>query len=426
MAVFDNMNATHSAGMAPEIKEYFDRTLLRDAESELVHARDMDTKVLPKKNGKYLSMRKFIAFPTAPVPLKEGVTPAGQEVKVTEINMTVKPYGRHIEFTDELDMYAIDATTQEYARLLSRQAMETLDEVCMNAKHSGKNVIYADANGGTNTSRADIASGDILTDQHIKMAVRTLEKNKAKRFPDGYYHAIVDPETKYDLTASNKWVDIATYQNSDKFEKYELGKMYGVKFFETTQTRVIKGSQYLYGSVANIAINGGTYDVDMQKGFVTVACATISSTSVAADIEYWCRQMAHKAVLITGTRSSAAYAFRALIDRCEVDGTNVKCTLRYLDTASDWAYASGDKIEAEGASSSSAEVHVTPIYGEGFCGRVTLGSDGGTIKSIINAPGSSGALDPLSQRGTIAWKVDGFGATVLQDAYGVRIEHAVS
>ena len=417
MAVYDKINGTYSAGVAPEIIEYFDKTLLRDAEPELVHLRDMDKKVLPKKHGKSISMRRFHAFKPVSAPLKEGVTPAGQEVLVTEQFMTVKPYGDFIPFTDELDLYAIDSTTQEFARLLSRQAMETLDAIGAYAKHSGKNVVYAKANGAVNTSRADITAADTLTSAHIKRAVRILERNKAKRFPDGYYHAIVDPETKYDLTNDPMWVDIATYQNKENFEKYELGKMHGVKFFETTETRVVKGDEYLYDNVKELAINGGKYDVDTQNGYFTVAPTVAASTGKAIDIDYWCRVMADKVVVLNGKRT--------LIDKAEYDGTVIKCNIRYMDTTANWTFASGNKIVAE-AANDAVEVHLTPVYGEGFCGTVTLGSEGGTIKSILNAPGSSGSEDPLAQRGTIAWKVSGFGASVLEDAYGVRVEHAVS
>lgn len=417
MAVFDKINGTYSQGMAPEIKEYIDRTIKHDTENELVHLRDMDKKVLPKKHGKSMSMRRMHAFKPAPVPLKEGVTPEGQEVVVTETYLTVKPYGRHIEFTDELDMYAIDSTTDEYAKLLSRQAMETLDSIGAYAKHSGRNVVYAAANGAVHTSRADITADDTLASAHIKRAVRILEKNKAKRFPDGFFHAIVNPETKYDLTNDPMWVDVAKYQDKENWEKYEIGRMHGVKFYETTFIRPLAGDEYLYDTVKELAINGGKYDVDKQKGYFTVSPTVAASSGKDEDIAYWCRLMGDKVVVLNGVRT--------LIDKAEYDGTVIKCNIRYMDTNADWTFASGNKISAE-AANTTVEVHPTVVYGQGFCGTVTLGAEGGRIESILNPPGSSGALDPLSQRGTIAWKVSGFGAAVLEDAYGVRIEHAVS
>ena len=51
---------------------------------------------------------------------------------------------------------------------------------------------------------------------------------------------------------------------------------------------------------------------------------------------------------------------------------------------------------------------------------------GENVKIIINPPGSSGAADPLEQRGTIAWKVKGFCCAILQDAFIVRIEHGAT
>ena len=124
--------------------------------------------------------------------------------------------------------------------------------------------------------------------------------------------------------------------------------------------------------------------------------------------------------------ASATAYMNALVDQAFVDGSNLKLTLRYVDTANDWAYASSDKIYATGAGYSNADVHSTIVYGQNHAGCVELGGDGGNIKSIVKAPGSSGAADPLDQRGTIGWKVRGYCATILQDAYIVRLEHSVS
>ena len=429
MAVFDKLNGTYSAGVAPEVTKYFDRTLLKEAEANLVHQKDLQKRVLPPKSGNMVNFRKFHPWEPDDTPLKEGVTPDGQTLRVTEIHCMVKPYGKHVEFTDELDLTTIDDNVQEAARLLAQQANETLDKVAADALNSGKNVIYADAGGGVNTSRADIVAGtDILAAAHIKRAVRTLEKNKAKRFADGYYHAIIDPETKYDLTADSLWVDVAKYQNGEKIEKYELGKMLGVKFFETTMTKVFHNADVLYTDagvgVSNLALNGGAWTVSSQSGYATIAKTTAYATGSDNDYAYWCKRMSGKLVRIYDA-SATAY-MNALIDKAEVDGSNLKLTFRYVDTANDWAYASGDKVYSTAGGYSNCDVHSTIVYGEDFAGAVELGNGGGAIQSILNQPGSAGSADPLAQRGAIAWKVKGYAATILQEGYGVRIEHSVS
>lgn len=420
MAVFDNMNGTYSSGVSPEVRKYYDRTLIREAEGNLVYQRDLQKRTLPLNNGKTVQFRKFHPFAISLVPLKEGVTPDGQKIKVSEKHATIKPYGGFVPYTDELNMTLIDDMQKESASLLSRQAHETLDGIAAEAVNGGLNVIYA--NG---TSRADIGAGNVLTAALVKKAVRALEKNKAPKFPDGTYHAIIDPDGKYDLTNDPLWIDKAKYQDKTKIERYELGMLHGVKFYETTEAKVFKTDEPLYGDVTNIAINGGAWLVAEQIGYVTVSIATATSANATDnDKAYWCRQMVGKSIRLYDA-SATAY-INALIDQVFLDGNNFKLTLRYLDTASNWAYASGDKIYGQSAGASGTEVHSTIIYGQDYAGAVELGGNGGNIQSILNAPGSAGAEDPLAQRGTIAWKVKGYCVTILQDAYVVRIEHAVS
>ncbi len=426
MAVFDNLNATYSQGLNA-VEQYFGKTLIEEVEPKLVYMRDIQMRSLPLNNGTTQTFYKFDPFPVVTEPLKEGVTPDGQNINVRKLTMTVKPYGRHVEYTDELSTTQIGFVEQQIAKQLSRQAHKTLDAVAAEALCGGLNVIYADANGAVNTSRAAIAAGtDILTYAHVKKAVRTLEKNGAERFPDGYYHAVIDPETKYDLTECAQWVDISKYQDKSKIERYELGCMCGVKFFETPEGKKFTSPRYLYTDnntgVASLALNGGEWDVSEKSGYFTVAKTTAYATGTDADYSYWLRRMAGQKVRIyDGTDY-----FDALIDRCTVDGANLKCTLRYMDTAADWAYASGDAVYAQGAGASNAAVHATVIYGVNAAGGVKLGSDGNNIQAIMHPPGSSGASDPVNQRGTVAWKVKGFCVGILQDAYIVRIEHSVS
>ena len=71
-------------------------------------------------------------------------------------------------------------------------------------------------------------------------------------------------------------------------------------------------------------------------------------------------------------------------------------------------------------------VYGTLIYGQNAYGDVELAGNGKNVKIIINPPGSSGAEDPLEQRGAIAWKVKGFCCVILQDSFIVRLEHGAT
>lgn len=428
MGVFTNIVATHDSGLAA-IEQYYNAGLIQEVEPNLVYSKDCQKRALPPNNGKVTTFYSYDPFPVSAEPLKEGVTPDGQTVNVRKFTATVKPYGNYVSWTDELSRFGINWMHKETSRRLNQQALETIDSVVADVMNSGLNVIYADADGATNSSRSDIvANTDVLTYTHLKKAVRTLEKNGAKRFADGFYHAVVGPETKYDLTEMSQWVDVAKYQDKSKIEKYELGCIAGIKFFETPRSKVFKATQYLYTDsgtgVSNLALAAGSWSVSKKTGSISVARTTAYASGTAGDYAHFCRRMAGQKVRIYDA-SATAY-LDALIDKCVDDGTNLVMTLRYVDTTSDWAFATNDKVYSQAGGASSADVYSTIVYGMDFCGIISLGNKGENIRAIVKEPGSSGAEDPLNQRGTIAWKIDGFTACILQNAYGVRIEHSVS
>ena len=70
-------------------------------------------------------------------------------------------------------------------------------------------------------------------------------------------------------------------------------------------------------------------------------------------------------------------------------------------------------------------MHGTVVYGQDYAGCISL-TGGKNVRMIAKGLGSSGTEDPLDQRGTLGWKVKGYTATILEDAFIVRIEHAVS
>ena len=428
MGVFSNIVATHDDGLRA-IEQYYNAGLIQEVEPNLVYSKDCQKRSLPPNNGKVVTFYSYDPFPVSQEPLKEGVTPDGQTVNVRKFTATVKPYGNYIAWTDELSRFGINWMHKETSRRLNQQALETIDAIVADVMNGGLNVIYADENGGVNTSRSDIAANtDVLTYTHLKKAVRALEKNGAKRFSDGFFHAVVGPETKYDLTEMSQWVDIAKYQDKQKIEKYELGCIAGIKFYETTRSKIFHPTQYLYTDsgtgVSNLALAAGMWSVAKKTGYMSVARTTAYASGTTADYAHFCRRMAGQKVRIFDA-SATAY-MDALIDKCEDDGTNLVMTLRYVDTATDWTYASGDKVYSQAGGASSTDVYSTIVYGMDYCGIISLGGRGENIRAIVKEPGSSGAEDPLNQRGTIAWKVDGFTACILQNAYGVRIEHSVS
>ena len=91
MAIFDNLNLTTSQGVAPGVVDYYERTLIENVRPEMVHGRDAQKRLLPEHNGKHVQFRRMIPYEACTEPLKEGVTPDGQEIRqcAVENNVTV-------------------------------------------------------------------------------------------------------------------------------------------------------------------------------------------------------------------------------------------------------------------------------------------------------------------------------------------------
>lgn len=400
MAVFDNLNKTYSPGVAPSVVEYYERSLLENMKPEMVHNRDAQKRTLPEHNGKTVKFRRFTPFAAITEPLAEGVTPAGQTLTETAFTAMVKPYGGHVELTDEINFYLLDNMHQETAKLLADQAALSLDTISRNALNAGMNVQYANSK----TSRGALDSTDKLTFAEIKKAVRNLKRKNVKPFADGFYHAIVHPDVVHDLTADTMWVDVAKYQDKVKTERYELGTIYKVKFFESTNAMVFKEQ------TSNAYMTATAFDAATK-------CMTVSD-SISEDEA---RSMTGRLVNVQITKSSTNSVTPMCIER--VDATNKKVYFRWVPASTtDWTTTNALKIVPYGGGASGADVYSTLIYGENAFGTIELGGTGRNVQIIINAPGSSGALDPLAQRGTIAWKVKGFCTVILQDDFIVRLE----
>ncbi len=221
-----------------EQKTFYDRTLLERMLPELVFLKYGQKRPIPKHEGDKINFRKFNSLAPATTALTEGVTPAGNTLSITKVEATVAQYGDFVELSDKLDMVGIDPVVAETSATLGEQAALTVDTIIRDVVSSGTNVIYAGGKESTNAVEAT----DVLTDKEIKLAVKALKNKNAKPMSDGYFIGIIDPDQSYDLQSNPLWQDISKYNGGTAIMKGEIGKLGGVRFIETTNTKVkVKG-----------------------------------------------------------------------------------------------------------------------------------------------------------------------------------------
>lgn len=250
--------ATEGSSLSVEMKTFYDKTLIRLAEAKLIHDQFGQKRNIPKHGGKTIEFRQFPALPKATTPLTEGVTPDGRKLNATNKTATVSQYGDYVATSDILNLTAFDNIAKETLTLIASQAGRTLDTITREELVKGTNVRYAN----DKTSRANITAEDILTVADIKKAVRDLKTKNAETI-DGYYICLIHPDAVYDIWNDPEWVEASKYAGSEQIFKGEIGKIFGVRFVESTEAKIwSEGSVSVYGTLV-LGVNAfGTTTVE--------------------------------------------------------------------------------------------------------------------------------------------------------------------
>ena len=262
-------NTTGSNDLSPEMKTFYDKVLLKFAKPNLVHDQFAQKRNIPKGGGKTIEFRRYSKLPKALTPLTEGVTPDGQNLNVTAVTATVAQYGGYITLSDMLLLTAIDNNLTEAIELLGDQAGRTLDTITREVLVQGTNVLYA----GGRSARTGITASDILTVKDIKKAVRELKVGLATKI-NGSYVAIVHPDCVYDLQEDDEWVNASQYAGSTQIFEGEIGKLYGVRFVETTEAKIwakagapiTEGGTDKISVYATLVMGANAYGTTMVEG----------------------------------------------------------------------------------------------------------------------------------------------------------------
>lgn len=249
-----NQNATSASGMSAEMKTFYEKRLIDQAEPALVHDQFGDPYPIPANGGKNIEFRKYDSLPKATTPLTEGVTPDGQTMNVSIVTAEVKQYGGWVPITDTLQLTAIDNNIVQATKIIASQAGRTLDTIVRDVLAGGTNVIYAPkiGEGGAETpvtSRATLDATCQLTSDLIARAATQLKAMNADPIGTSFV-GIIHPYVAYELRRDPDWIDVHKYAQPDEIYNGEIGTLHGVRFVETSEAKIWKGT----GCPAGLAV----------------------------------------------------------------------------------------------------------------------------------------------------------------------------
>ena len=275
LQLFATTMTTETGSLSAEMKTFYEKRLLDQAEPLLVHNQFGDKYPIPAGSGKKIEFRKYSALPKALTALTEGVTPAGNSLNVTTVEGTVKQYGDWIQLSDMLQMTAIDNNVVQATKLLSSQAGRTLDTVTREVLAGGTNVIYTPkVVDGAETevlSRSTLTPECVLTPFVVMRAAATLEAMNTPKI-DGSYVLITHPYCRETLQESPGWVDVVKYKEGNNTFSGEIGKIGDVRVVTTSEAKIINDSTCpvvesttYYSVFTSLLLGANAYGVTMLE-----------------------------------------------------------------------------------------------------------------------------------------------------------------
>lgn len=226
--------------ISPRTAAYAEKELLKRGLPYLVLEKFGQAKPLPANNSKVISFRRYEALPTTPVALTEGVTPAGQQLTVTDIPATLSQYGDKVMITDVVMDTHEDPVLNEAVTVLGEQAAQMIERMRFGVLRAGTNVLYA--NGA---SRAAVNTPISVTLQ--RRAVRALKRQNGRaitsivRSTPAYgtenvapgFVGLIHPDLEADVRAMAGFVPAEKYGQTTPWEN-EIGKVDEVRYVSST------------------------------------------------------------------------------------------------------------------------------------------------------------------------------------------------
>lgn len=253
------MTVQTTTGLSPEMSTYYEKVFLARAEYEYIFNQGAQMRDMPANEGKVVYFTRHTPLATATTALTEGVNPSEVNLTATTVSATLAEYGNTVRISRFLALTSIDANNKEKIEVVGQNMGETLDELTRNELFTGATVQFA----GGKAALTAVAASDVLSVNEIRKAVRTLKKNKARRYQDPVapWLGKIGPDTSYDLTADTTFINADIYDNqAEKLYNGEIGKILGVRFLESPNQRseastVTVFSNFIHGSDAFGCIN---------------------------------------------------------------------------------------------------------------------------------------------------------------------------
>ena len=264
-----------TSGLSGEVKTFYESKFLERAKYQLLHGEGAQKNTHPKGEGKTIQWNRYSPLSAATTPLTEGSNPSEVDLSASQVTAALSEYGNVIKISKLLKLTSVDKDATEKVEVLGRNMGETIDTLDREALYAGATAQLA---GGKSALTA-IAASDTMSATEVRKAVRTLQINKAMKYPDGYFIGKIGPYTEFDLKGDTTWVNSAVYSDVKKLYNGEVGALYGVRFVNVTNQKSENSTTTVYSNFIHGDNAFAKYDLsgDVPRLYIKVPDETDTS-----------------------------------------------------------------------------------------------------------------------------------------------------
>lgn len=243
---------TVAGGYDPEVKNYFDGSLLDRERPYFPHNLFGQVRKIPFKDSDTIIVRQQENFDSDPAVLTEGVTPALEAASKFDIEIKLQQFGKATAISDRVAITVQSEVANEIADNLSQTMFGMLDKVTRNTLQATATQI--DADGGVNgNTPTEVTVGD------LDDALDQLHGNNAIKFtPDipgvdaqgtapveAAYWGILHTDIRKDIRGLNDFLKVAEYPQRDGLQS-ELGATDEIRWVMSTQAQKSSDATPIY------------------------------------------------------------------------------------------------------------------------------------------------------------------------------------
>ena len=255
--------------LSNEMMTFLSADFLERSQALNIHREGLKKIKHSQNSGKTVTWNRYSPLAAATTALTEATNPSETSVTSNTVSATVQEYGMYTGVGSLLYGTSIDKAAQEKEELVAQNANETLDTLARNELFAGATTQFA----ADRASLGATTAADTLNVTEVRKAVRTLKKNNAPTYDDGYYLGKIGPDTSYDLMGDTTWVNVKTYSDKKDLYKGEVGSIHRVRFVECSSNQkseastVTVYSNFIHGkeAVGEVDLAGGNLELIIKQ-----------------------------------------------------------------------------------------------------------------------------------------------------------------